>query len=64
MRQTVVAGQLDALGVDQEKSHVFGSDLEQQARDERVDADALALPRRAGDQQVRHAREIGDDRLA
>src|SRR6266550_466221 len=64
MRQAVVAGQLDALGVDQEKTHVFGRDLEQQAGDERVDADALALARRAGDEQVRHAREVGDDRLA
>ena len=31
---------------------------------ERIDADALAAARGAGDEQVRHLREIGDDRLA
>ncbi len=64
VRQPVVVGELHSLGVDEQQTHVVGRDLEQQARDQSVDAHALALARRAGDEQVRHARQIADDRLA
>ena len=43
---------------------MVGRDLEQQARDQRVDAYALALARGAGDEQVRHSGQVADDRLA
>ena len=64
MRQTVVARELDALGIDQQQAEVVRGHLEQQAGDESVDAHALALAGGSGDQQVRHAREVGDDRLS
>src|SRR5229473_3097979 len=64
MGQAVVVGELDALGVDEEQSHVVGRDLEQQARNQCVDAHALALARGARDEQVRHPRQVADDRLA
>ena len=41
-----------------------GREPVEHARDERVDADALAAAGGAGDEQMRHLREIGDDRLA
>src|SRR2546427_12895039 len=63
MGQAVVARQLHALWVDEEQPHVLGRDLEQEARDERVDAYALALPGGAGDQQVWHACEVRHDGL-
>ena len=37
---------------------------DQQRRDQTVDAHALARPRGARDEQMRHAGEVGDDRLA
>ena len=43
---------------------MIGRDLEEQAGDEGVDAHALALAGRAGDQQVRHARQVADDGLS
>jgi hypothetical protein len=43
---------------------VLGRALVQQRQDHRVDRDGLAGARRAGDQQVRHLREIRGDRIA
>src|SRR5260370_31381757 len=63
MRQPVVVRELDALRIDEQQSQVVGCDLEQQARDQGIDADALALTRGAGDEQVWHARQGADDRL-
>ena len=42
----------------------FGVAFAQQAGDERVDHHALARPRRTGDQQVGHPREVDGLRLA
>ena len=44
--------------------HAVGRHPVQDRQDHRVDADRFAGAGRAGDQQMRHARQIGDDRLA
>src|SRR5712692_1967603 len=63
MRQPVVIRELNALGIDEQKAQVVGRDLEEQARDQRIDAHALALAGGARDEQVRHAGQVSDDRL-
>ena len=63
MRQPVVARELDPFGVDQEQTQMIGCHLEQQAGDEGVDANALALAGGAGDEEMRHPGQVGDDRL-
>ena len=42
VRQAVVRGQLDAFEIHQDEPHLVGLGLAEQARDERVDHDALA----------------------
>ncbi len=59
--QPVVGRQLDPLEVHQDHPHVVGRRLAQQARDHRVDHDALARAGRPGDEQVRHLGQV--DRL-
>ena len=56
--QAVVGGQLDALEVHEDHPDVVRRGLAQQARDERVDHDALARAGGAGDEQVRHLGEV------
>ena len=58
VRQAVVAGELDALEVHQDHPDLVGRRVAQQARDQRVDHDALAGARRARDEQVRHPGEV------
>ena len=64
MRECVVNLHLDHLGIDHDEAELIGRETEEHARDERVDADALAAAGRAGDEEMRHLREIGDDRFA
>ena len=64
VRDLCEVGQLDALRVDHHEAQLLGRVVHQEAGDDRVDADALAAAGRAGDQQVRHLREVGGDRLA
>ena len=64
MREGVEHRELDSLGVDQHHPQLLGGALEEEARDEHVYEHALALTSGAGDQQVRHAREVADYRLA
>ncbi len=59
VRQAVVGGQLDALEVDEDQPDLVGRGVAQQARDQRVDHDALARPGGPGDEQVRHLGEVG-----
>ena len=61
MGQAVVRGELDPLEVHEDHPDVVRGRLAEQARDDGVDHDALARAGRAGDQQVRHLREV--DRL-
>ena len=64
MRQRIVDLHLDHLGIDHDEAQLIRREPEEHARDERVDADALAAAGRARDEQMRHLREIGDDRFA
>ena len=64
MRQRIVDLHLDHLRIDHDEAQFLRREAVEHARDERIDADALAAAGRAGDEQVRHLREIGDDRLA
>ena len=60
VRDAVVAGQLDPLGVDQDQAQVVGGVVQQQAAQDGVDAHRLAGAGGAGDQQVRHGVQVGD----
>ena len=56
--------ELDLLGVDQHEAHLVRRGAEQDAREHRVDARRLSGSGRAGDEQVRHLRQVGPDRPA
>ena len=64
MRDAVIDRQFQHLRIDHDEFAAVGRHPVQDRQDHRVDADRFAGARRAGDQQMRHAREIGDDRLA
>ena len=64
MRQATVLAELDLLWIDQDELDFVRRARDQQRGDQAVDAHALARPGRACDEQVRHAREVADDRLA
>ncbi len=58
--QDVVAAELDHLGVDEQEAELLGRIAIDQAGDDGVDADRLTGAGGAGDEQVRHPREIVD----
>src|SRR5664280_2078404 len=62
--QAVVGRQLDPLEVHEHQPHFVWRGVAQQARDQRVDHDALTGARGAGDQQVRHPGQIGCSSMA
>ena len=64
VRDRLVVAELDALRVDEDHPHLVRGRAAEDRRQDRVDAAGLAGARRAGDQQVRHAREVGPDRVA
>ena len=64
MRQRVVDLHLDHLRIDHDEAQFLRREPEDHARDQRIDADAFAAAGRSGDEQMRHLREIGDDRFA
>ena len=64
MRQGVIHLHLDHFRIDHDEAELFRREPEDHAGDERVDANALAAAGRPRDEQVRHLRQIGDDRLA
>ena len=61
VRDALVGGQLDALGVDEHHPHLVGGRAHQDRGDHRVDEARLARAGGAGDEQVRHLGEVGDD---
>ena len=63
MRHAVVRRQLHALGIDHQEAQFVGREVRHQARDDGVDAHALARAGGARDQQVRHRRQIGRNGL-
>ncbi len=64
VRNTFVDRQLEHLRVDHDKPRLFWRGLEQDRKNHRVDAHRLTGAGRTGHQQVRHLREVGDNRLA
>ena len=64
MRDAVVDRQFQHLRIDQDQPALIGRQPIQQRQDHRVDADRFARSGGAGDHQMRHARQIGDHRLA
>ena len=64
VRDRVVVGELDLLGVDQHHPHLVRRGAQQDRREHRVHARRLARAGRARHQQVRHLRQVGADRAA
>ena len=64
VRDVLVHPELEPLRVDHDQPHVVRRRAVEDAGEHRVEADRLAGAGRAGDQQVRHRREVGDERLA
>ncbi len=64
MRNAVIDRQFQHLRIDHDQAALFGLQPVDQAQDHRVDRDRLAGAGGAGDQQMRHAREIDDHRFA
>ncbi len=64
VRDVLVHAEFEPLRVDHDEAHFVGRGAEEDAADHRVDADRLAGAGRAGDEQVRHGRQVADERLA
>ena len=64
MRDAVVDGQLQHLGIDHDQFALVGLEPVHEAQDHGVDGDRLAGAGGARDQEMRHAREIDDHGLA
>ena len=64
MRDAVIDRQFEHLRVDHDQPALFRRHPVEQRQDHRVDGDRLARAGGAGDQQVRHPGDVGDDRLA
>jgi hypothetical protein len=61
VRDALVGGQLDPLGVHEHETHLIGGGPHEDRGDHRVDEARLARAGGAGDEQVGHLREVGDD---
>ena len=61
VRHRLEVAELDPLRVDEDQAHVVGRRAQEDRREERVEAARLARAGRAGDEQVRHPREVGPD---
>ena len=64
VRDVLVDRELDHLGVDHDHPQLLRRQPVEQRQDHGVDRHRLARAGGAGDQQMRHAGEVGDDRLA
>ena len=64
MRDAVIDGEFEHLRIDHDQPALLGLEPVEQAQDHGVDGDRLARAGGAGDQQMRHAREVDDHRLA
>ena len=64
MGQRVVLLQLDDLRVNHHEAKLVGRKAVEQRRDDGIDADGFAGAGAAGDEAVRHFREVGDNRMA
>ncbi len=64
VRQALVLAELDHLGIDHQHADLVGPAGHDHRRDDRVQADAFARARAAGDQEVRQRRQIDRHRIA
>ena len=64
VRQGVVLLQLDDFRIDHHEPELVRREAVQERGDDGIDADRLARARAAGDEQVRHLRQVGDDGMA
>ncbi len=64
VRQVLVALHFHDLGVDHDEAQLVRREAAEQAGDDAVDADGFSAAGRAGDEQVRHRGEVGDDGFA
>ena len=64
VRDAFVRGELDPFRVDEHQPHLVRGGARQDRRDQRVDARGLAGAGGAGDEDVRHLGEVGDDEAA
>ena len=64
MGNAVVRSKFDALRVDHDETNFIGRGAHKNGHDHRIDRDRLTRTRGAADKQVRHLREIDDDRMA
>ena len=64
VRDAVVDREFEHLRIDQDQPHLSRLRLVQQRQDHRVDRDRFAGSGRARNQQMRHAREVGNRRVA
>ena len=64
MRNVVVHGQFEHLGIHQEKPQTLRGVLQEQAHENAVDANAFSGARRSGHEQVRRFGKIGPGRIA
>ena len=63
MRQVVVGGELDALGVDHQETKLIGLAAHEQADEHIIDGDGFTGARTAGDEEVGAFGEV-DDQVA
>ena len=64
MRQRLIRLQFHHLRINDHKAQFFGRKAKEHAGNQRVDANAFPAACGAGYQQMRHLRQVGDDRLA
>ena len=64
MRDVLVDAELQHLGIDHDEAAAIRRQPVEQRQDHGVDRHRLARAGGAGDQQMRHAREVGDHRVA
>ena len=64
MRDAVIDGEFEHLGIDHDQPALLGRHAVEQRQDHGVDGDRLAGAGGAGDQQMRHARQIDDHGFA
>src|SRR5436190_2661026 len=64
MWQGIVELHLHYFGIDYDKAQFFRCEPEENTGDQRIDTNTLPTASGTGDQQMRHLREVGNDRFA
>ena len=64
MRNALVSGELDALGIYEQQSNLIGAGLIEEANDDGVETDTLPRARGACNEQMGHSAKISDHRFS